>query len=152
MFNSFATPWTAACQAPLSIGFPRQEYWSRLPFPSPGDLPDPGIKPMSPTLQTDCLPLSHWGSLQGGWKWKSLSYVWLFVTPWTAVRQAPLSMGFSRQKHWSRLPFPSPGDLPDPGTELFYLLCLLHRQDGSLPVEPLGSFFSSKIYKPKQSS
>ena len=41
MLNSFATPWTAACQAPLSIGFPRQEYWSRLPFPSPGDLSNP---------------------------------------------------------------------------------------------------------------
>ena len=41
------TPWTVACQAPLSIGFPRQEYWSGLPFPSPGDLPDPGIKPES---------------------------------------------------------------------------------------------------------
>ena len=41
---------TVACQAPLSMGFPRQEYWSRLPFPSPGDLPDPGIKPLSPAL------------------------------------------------------------------------------------------------------
>ena len=39
------TPWTVACQAPISMGFPRQEYWSRLPFPSPGDLPEPGIKP-----------------------------------------------------------------------------------------------------------
>ena len=39
------TPWTVACQAPLSMGFPRQEYWSGLPFPSPGDLPNPGIKP-----------------------------------------------------------------------------------------------------------
>ena len=43
----FVTPWTVAHQAPLSMGFPRQEYWSELPFPSPGDLPDPGIKPMS---------------------------------------------------------------------------------------------------------
>ena len=41
------TPWTVALQAPLSIGFPRQEYWSGLPFLSPGDLPDPGIEPMS---------------------------------------------------------------------------------------------------------
>ena len=46
----FATPWTIAHQAPLSMGFSRQEYWSRLPFPSPGDLPDPGIKPASPAL------------------------------------------------------------------------------------------------------
>ena len=44
----FATLWTIAHQAPLSMGFPRQEYWSGLPFPSPGDLPNPGIKPMSP--------------------------------------------------------------------------------------------------------
>ena len=43
-----ATPWTAAHRAPLSMRFPRQEYWSELPFPSPGDLPDPGIKPTSP--------------------------------------------------------------------------------------------------------
>ena len=42
-----ATPWTVACQAPLSMGFSRQEYWSGLPFPSPGDLPDPGIEPLS---------------------------------------------------------------------------------------------------------
>ena len=43
----FVTPWTIAHQAPLSMGFSRQEYWSQLPFPSPGDLPDPGIKPTS---------------------------------------------------------------------------------------------------------
>ena len=52
----FVTPWTAAHQAPVSMGFSRQEYWSRLPFPSPGDIPDPGIEPWSPALQTDSLP------------------------------------------------------------------------------------------------
>ena len=46
MSDSFATPWTAARQAPLSVGFFRLEYWTGLPFPSPGNLPDPGIKPM----------------------------------------------------------------------------------------------------------
>ena len=46
----FVTPWTVAYQAPLSMGFSRQEYWSGLPFPSPGDLPNPGIKPRSPVL------------------------------------------------------------------------------------------------------
>ena len=46
----FATPWTVAHQAPLSMAFPRQEYWSGLPFPPPGDLPDPGIEPASPAL------------------------------------------------------------------------------------------------------
>ena len=52
----FVTPWTVACQAPLSMGFSRQEYWSGLPFPSPGDLSNPGIEPRSPTLQEDSLP------------------------------------------------------------------------------------------------
>ena len=51
-----ATPWTVACQAPLSMGFPRQEYWSGLPFPSPGDLLDPEIKLGSPASQEDSLP------------------------------------------------------------------------------------------------
>ena len=49
------TPWTVACQAPLSMESSRKEYWNGLPFPSPGDLPDPGIKPGSPTLQADAL-------------------------------------------------------------------------------------------------
>ena len=51
----FATPWTVAYQAPPSVGFSRQECWSGLPFPPPGDLPDPGIEPGSPTLQVDAL-------------------------------------------------------------------------------------------------
>ena len=58
-------PLTADFQAPLSIGFSRQEYWSRLPCPPPGDLPDPGLEslsPASPTLPADCLPLNHRGS------------------------------------------------------------------------------------------
>ena len=50
MFNTFGTPWTVAHQAPLSAGFPRQEYWSGLPFPSPGNLPYPGIESTSPAL------------------------------------------------------------------------------------------------------
>ena len=52
---TLVTPWTVAHQAPLYIGFSRQEYWSRLPFPSPGDLPNPGIEPRSPALQADSL-------------------------------------------------------------------------------------------------
>ena len=51
-----AIPWTVAPQAPLSMGFPRQEYWSGLPFPSPGDLPSPGLEPGSSALQADSLP------------------------------------------------------------------------------------------------
>ena len=60
-----AAPWTLAHQAPLSVGFPRQEYWSGLSFSSPGDLPNSRIKPMSsasPALQEESLPLSHRGS------------------------------------------------------------------------------------------
>ena len=52
----FAIPWIVVYQASLSMGFSRQGYWSGLPFPSPGDLPDPGIKPRSPALQADTLP------------------------------------------------------------------------------------------------
>ena len=56
---TLAIPWTVAHQAPLSMGFPRQQYWSELPFPAPGDLPNPGIKLTSPVLNADSLPLSH---------------------------------------------------------------------------------------------
>ena len=52
----FVTPWTVAYRAPLSMGFSRQEYWSGLPLPSPGDLPNPGIEPRSPALQEGSLP------------------------------------------------------------------------------------------------
>ena len=65
MSNSFVTPWTVAHKTPLSIGFSRQEYWSGLPFPSPGDLPEQGIElmsPATPALQLDSLPLSYGGS------------------------------------------------------------------------------------------
>ena len=183
VMSDFATPWTIAYQAPPPMGFSRQEYWSGLPFPSPGDLPNPGIEPTSPALQVDSLPLSHRGcalviaksklyfwviyleernviwdvsnlwdittdtenkvsqtlhqiskSSSHTWvpkdkksgstilltkerKVKLLSHVRLFVTQWTVAHQAPLSMGFSRQEYWSGLPFPSTGDLPNPGIE-----------------------------------
>ena len=57
---TLTTPWTEACQAPLSMGFSRQEYCSGLPLPSPGDLPDPGIETASPALQADSLPTELW--------------------------------------------------------------------------------------------
>ena len=63
------------------------------------------------------------------------SYVQLFVTPWTVARQAPLSVGFSREEHWSGLPFPSPGDLPDAGIEL------------ASPVLPGGLFTTSATWE-----
>ena len=72
------------------MGFFREECWSGMPFPPPGDLPDSGIEPGSPTLQVDSLtsepPRNTFSSVQ------SLSHVWLFVTSWTAVRQASLSI------------------------------------------------------------
>ena len=59
-------PRTVACQAPLSMGFSRQEYWSGLPFPSPRDLPNPGIEPRSLTLQADSLLTELWGKPRSG--------------------------------------------------------------------------------------
>ena len=61
VISNSATPWTVALQAPLSMGFSRQESWSGLPFPSPRDPLNPRIKPASPTLQADSLPLSYQG-------------------------------------------------------------------------------------------
>ena len=111
----FATPWTVAHLASLSMGFSRQEYWSGLPCPSPGDLLDPGIELasfMSPAVAGGFFTTS--ATIV---KAKSLSRVRLFVTPWTVAYQASQSMEFSRQEYWSGLPFPSPGDLPNPGIE-----------------------------------
>ena len=80
-----ATPWTVAYQAPLSMGFSRQEYWSELPFPSPGDLPDPRIKPRSPALQTDALPSKPPGKRDYKESWASKN--WCF---WTVVLEKTL--------------------------------------------------------------
>ena len=68
-----------------------------------------------------------------------LSHVQVLVTLWTVARQAPLSMGFSRQEYWNGLPCPPPGALPDPGIEPESLTSILHWQVGSLPLAPLGS-------------
>ena len=67
--------------------------------------------------QEECWAIILW--IKAGWKVKvkSLSRVWLFATPWTVARQVPLSIGFPRQEYWSGLPFPSPGDFPNPGLE-----------------------------------
>ena len=62
MSNSFAAPWAAACQAPLSMGFSRQEYWSGLPFPSPGDLPNPGTETGSPARVLPCRQILYYWS------------------------------------------------------------------------------------------
>ena len=72
-------------------------------------------------------------------KVKSLSHVQLFATPWTVAYQAPLSMGFSRQEYWSGLPFPSPGDLPDPGIELGSPTLWADALTSELPGKPLSN-------------
>ena len=122
-----ATPWTAAYQAPPSMGFARQEYWSGLPLPSP-QVPSAaatakslqscptlcGSPPGSPIPEILQARTLEWVaiSFSSAWKWKvkvkSLSRVWLLATPWTAAYQAPPPMGFSRQEYWSGVPLPSP--------------------------------------------
>ena len=78
----FVTPWTVAYQAPLSMGFSRQEYWSGVPFPSSRDLPNPGIKPRSPALQTDTVPSEPLrkpplikGNCKPGSSWREVSWI-----------------------------------------------------------------------------
>ena len=75
----FGTPWTVALQAPPSMGFSRQEYWSGLPFPSPGDLPDPGIRPRAPALQADALTSEPPGkpSLGPPFAWPGTDWDWI---------------------------------------------------------------------------
>ena len=81
---TLVTPWTTACQVPLSMGFPRQEYWSGLPFPSPGDPPHPGIEPKSPALAGRFFtPESPWKILVHEWVYMRtyvpVCSVWLLV-------------------------------------------------------------------------
>ena len=137
----FVTPWTGARQAPLSLGFPKQEYWSGLPFPSPGHLPNPGIKHGSPTLRVYSLPPepprkpnSYSCSMLPLLLLSLFSHVWLCATPWTVARQAPLSGRFPKQEYWSGLPCPPPGSLPDSGIEPRSPTL----QADSLPSEPPG--------------
>ena len=128
----FLTPWTVDWLAPLSMEFSRQEYWSKLPFPSPGDLPYPGIKPRSPALQGNSLPtvvLKKSGHLHDwnrtipmklgtvSWVLSNFTRFQLFAHPWTIVCPISLSVGFSRQEYWNCLPCPPPGDLPNPGIQ-----------------------------------
>ena len=98
-----ATPRTAACQASLPMEFPRQGYWSGEPFPTPGDLPNPGIKPTD--WQVESLPLVPPESLVSSVQ--SPSRIRLFATPWTAARQAFLSITNSRSLMSIELVMPS---------------------------------------------
>ena len=148
----FATPWTISYQAPLSMEFSRQEYWSGLPFPSPGDLPDTGIEPRSPALQADALPSEppEKPDLSKERKIESVSdgRVRFFATPWTVARQALLSMGFPRQEYWSGLPFPPPGHLPDSGIEPDSILAsrLFTTETARKPEERVRSSCFAVVY------
>ena len=134
-------------------GKPKNTGVSGQPIPSPGGLPDPGIEPGSLALQVDFLPnelpgkpiIQLYYKTKNKKKKKKLAVLWgkkvkvlvaysvqLFTTPWTIIHLAPLSMEFSRQEYWSGLPFPSPGDLPNPGNEPGSLA----SQADSLPCEP----------------
>ena len=116
----FGTPFTIACQALLFKTLTWQKYWIWLPFPPPGDLPNPGIEPATPALAGGFFTTEPPGkptTPQRKWKCYSLSCVPLFATPRTVAHWAPLSMQFSRQEYWSAFPFPFLGDLPNPGIE-----------------------------------
>ena len=115
----FATPWTVARQAPLCMGFPKEEYWSGLLCPLPEDLPE------APTT----VQWQSWDSNPGGCVYV-LSCTCFSANPWTVDHQAPLFMGFSSQEYWSGLPCPPPGDLPNPGKE---------------PAAPAGGFFTTEL-------
>ena len=107
----FATLWTVAHQAPLSMGFSRQEYRSGLPFPPPEDLPTPGIKPESLLLQVESLlpePLGETPCTHTAAAAKSPQSCPTLSDPMDCSHQASPSMGFSRQEYWSGLPLPSP--------------------------------------------
>ena len=91
----FATPWIVAHQAPLSMEFSRQEHWSVCHSLLWGIFLTQGSNPVLLHFRQICYHLSH----QGSPKWKPLSRVWLFATPWTVACQAPLSMEFSRQEY-----------------------------------------------------
>ena len=133
---ALCNPMVCSTPTPLLIGFSRQEYWSRLPCPRCGELPNSGIEPAS---QADSLPLNHQGSLspfvKGKVEVKSLRCVQLLATPWTVAYQVSPSMGFSRQEYWNGLLFLSPGDIPNQGSNLG----LLHCRQMLYPLSQQGS-------------
>ena len=127
MSDSFVNPRIVARQAPLSMRFPREEYWSGLPCPFSRGFSQPRDRTC-----VSCIGrwiLYHWAT------WEThrdvcmrvcvlsrFSRVWLFVTLWTVACQAPLSKRLSRQEYWSRLPCPPPGDIPNPGIKPLSLM------------------------------
>ena len=131
--NSLLTPWTVAYQAPPSMGFSMQECWSGLSFPSPEDLPNPGIEPRPPAMQADTLPsepprkpITKCKSVSVRYYFTPIrllllllllscfSRVRLCATSEPAAHQAPPSLGFSRQEYWSGVPLLSPNEEMEP--------------------------------------
>ena len=158
MSNSWLTPWTVACQVPLSVGFFSQEYWSGLPFPSPGHLPAPEIE-----TQSSASAGGFFTSESPGKPWSCrfssvqlLSRVRLFATPWIAARQASLSITNSRSSlrrpssQWchpaissSVVPFSScPQSFP--ASESFPMSQLFAWGGQSTGVSALASFLPKK--------
>ena len=114
-----------ARQAPPSMGFPRQEYWSGLPWPPPGALPDPGIKPASPALQMDYLPLSHQGGQATHIQFLGGELRSHFMSPFTAISEIRIGRSFTD------LQVPLISSLVSPKCSLtyyfqFFLLSKLH--------------------------
>ena len=110
-FQLFVTLWTVVYQAPLSMRFSRQEYWSGLPFPSPGDLPDPGIKPGSPALESDALTSEPPGCFQSMFKKNPWKITFFSLVSLLLLFFSHLVMTNSSQPHGlpnTRLPCPSP--------------------------------------------
>ena len=124
------TLWTVALQAPLSMGFSRQEYWSGLPFPSSGDLPDPGIGPESPALQVDFFTPEHQGSpriyvsLYACLRAKSLQSCSTFCDTMDHIAcQATLSMGIlqTRILEWVAVPSSRGSSQPRDQTQVSHI-------------------------------
>ena len=107
MFDCFVTPWTITRQAPLSMGSPKQEYWSELPFPSLVYLPNPGIWLATLALQAGSLPLSHMLLLLLSCLSRVYTSYRTLCDPIDCHPPGFPVLGFSRQEHWSGLPFPS---------------------------------------------
>ena len=102
--DSFVTPWTLTHQAPLSMGFPRQEYWSGLPFPSPGALPHPGIEPRSPALAGRFFTTKPPGKAQLFWKLKKKKKLQVLKSSFRSPCKTRISMDGTQASVYSKLP------------------------------------------------
>ena len=98
-WQTLVIPLTLACQAPLSMVFSRQEYWSGLPFPSPEDLPGPGIKPRSPALQADSLPNKLWEKSCGR-RWEASWWGWM-----RRMKKLTKNSPFRKVGSWHLVPY-----------------------------------------------